>query len=91
MNDEDTYKLKADKNSWVHPSYAFTCLHTSASDWNDDALDRAVKVWQLSLMLPQLPGSVLHDIVRGRREMTVEEEEEYDYLLISEVFTEEEE
>tara|TARA_R110002012_G_scaffold301495_1_gene501786 strand:+ start:414 stop:674 length:261 start_codon:yes stop_codon:yes gene_type:complete len=60
--------------SFVHPNYIEYCLNTSPSDWNKDAQTEAVRVWQISNLLPNLTADVILGIVKGTRKYSIEDE-----------------
>ena len=70
-------KIRCGKNSFVHPSYIDYCMNTTKSEWNDNAQTEAVRIWQLSLLFPNLEAGILVDLVKGKRKYSYDEETIY--------------
>lgn len=74
MMKDNEIKIHFKKNSFVHPSYIDRCMATTHREWNETGQTEALRLWQLSLMFPNLEAGVLIEVVKGRRNYRYDDE-----------------
>ena len=78
------------KDSFVHPSMIEYNMNWRASDWQKDAQDLAVRLWQMTVLLPKLSGEELLAIVTGKWVVNITDYDD-DFHMIEFIEVQEEE
>jgi hypothetical protein len=71
----ETISVDFGEFGFIHPSYITErVMKGRAEDWNKEAQDKAVCLWQLAVCMPDLTGRVLTDIIEGKRKVWIDDD-----------------